>query len=558
MKRKLLSLFLCLTMLLTVAPLTAFATTRVTTVFLSGYALPSVGDTAGDFVSVVSQQPDLYTVVDCFWYDDSEGKYVSNDSTFQRDTLYSLCCVVEAKPGYSLETVSSYYLDGSSQYLDSYYTGYDSEYNTYKVWTLSTTVGGAISNVNISGHKSPYVGDTAGSHIIDLTVSDPRYSVTSAAWFCENDSQYMDDDTVFEAGKEYSLGMVLSPIEGFYFADETLNNLYINDFSDYADSEYTYISEEGKLVLWTLPMEAFVPEVINTISLYDFFPAVIGNTAGSHYGITTYSEPVEILHTYWYCDTNDASMQEMATFEAGLEYSMGIFLRPYDGYVFSDDISVSVNYGIEWVDPSYTGLDEYGNLDVWTIAHTPLTAISTVNVLDIPTPVAGQRAGDFNIRLPNGAHYSISSASWFCDTTFETLEEDDVFEVGNEYSFCVDLIPEEGYGFSSVLNFLVDGQSTRVDSRYCGSSSYDTPYAYLWSIPTVALESAPAGVVGDANGDGEVGSSDLTALARHVGGISQITDSALLSNANVNSDGELDSADLTMLARYVGGIINEF
>ena len=69
---------------------------------------------------------------------------------------------------------------------------------------------------------------------------------------------------------------------------------------------------------------------------------------------------------------------------------------------------------------------------------------------------------------------------------------------------------------------------------------------------------AATGLKGDLNGDGEVNSADLTLLARHVGGIEYITDSALLANADVNGDGEVNSADLTKHARYVGGIITDW
>ena len=65
-------------------------------------------------------------------------------------------------------------------------------------------------------------------------------------------------------------------------------------------------------------------------------------------------------------------------------------------------------------------------------------------------------------------------------------------------------------------------------------------------------------VKGDIDLDGDVDSDDLTLLARHVGGIEVITDSAVLANADVNGDDEVDSDDLTKHARYVGGIITDW
>ena len=59
---------------------------------------------------------------------------------------------------------------------------------------------------------------------------------------------------------------------------------------------------------------------------------------------------------------------------------------------------------------------------------------------------------------------------------------------------------------------------------------------------------------GDVDGDGEIGANDLTALARHVGKIEEITDALLLLNADVTDDGEIGADDLTRLARHVGKI----
>ena len=66
-----------------------------------------------------------------------------------------------------------------------------------------------------------------------------------------------------------------------------------------------------------------------------------------------------------------------------------------------------------------------------------------------------------------------------------------------------------------------------------------------------------AGKLGDVNLDGSVDAADLTALARHVSNISQLTDPEALANANVNGDSDISAADLTRLARYVAKIINE-
>ena len=73
----------------------------------------------------------------------------------------------------------------------------------------------------------------------------------------------------------------------------------------------------------------------------------------------------------------------------------------------------------------------------------------------------------------------------------------------------------------------------------------------------VHIVKSSGGTLGDLDLDGDVDAYDLTALARHVGGIEYVTGQALL-NADVDGDGDVDAYDLTKHARYVGGIITSW
>ncbi len=79
-------------------------------------------------------------------------------------------------------------------------------------------------------------------------------------------------------------------------------------------------------------------------------------------------------------------------------------------------------------------------------------------------------------------------------------------------------------------------------------------YLSLYEMEVYAL--TPSALLGDVDEDGWVSASDLTALARHVGGVQSITSNTALLNADINRNGNVDSTDLTKLARIAAGIDN--
>ncbi|MBQ1907841.1 MAG: dockerin type I repeat-containing protein, partial [Firmicutes bacterium] len=88
-----------------------------------------------------------------------------------------------------------------------------------------------------------------------------------------------------------------------------------------------------------------------------------------------------------------------------------------------------------------------------------------------------------------------------------------------------------------------------------GSSLPVTLTAYVYfTVPEEEEDVPPSGLKGDVNLDGAVDSKDLTALARHVAHIAELSDPQALANAEVTGDGEITAADLTKLARKVAGI----
>lgn len=164
--------------------------------------------------------------------------------------------------------------------------------------------------------------------------------------------------------------------------------------------------------------------------------------------------------------------------------------------------------------PAILEFEVYGERKAMLASDSPLEP--TVSV-----------AGDTYITLTKvtGYEYSMDGRTWQTDPTFDGLKPETV------YSFC--------QRAAATLEEAAGPTSTTTNAM-------TTP-------PMETVTSMP----GDVNLDREVAAADLTALARHVGGIEEIADLTALGNAELTGDGEVSSADLTKLARFVGGIITE-
>lgn len=235
-----------------------------------------------------------------------------------------------------------------------------------------------------------------------------------------------------------------------------------------------------------------------------------------------------------------------------------LFQMETDDYIFRDLATKPLN---EFADE-----EEYSE-DAWELLDTKVISDMTVyagfykkikNVeLTLDPPVAGTEVtvtenDDIytqtpapSITLAPDAHCTVveDSAVWYREN-YEGGMLEGTFEKGKTYLADLILIPAFGYWLDDETKVTANGaevvESTgRMALNVSLSTSPIAPY-----------------ILGDANGDGAVTISDVTAIQRHLAEL-ELLDVAHLHAADVNQDGHLNISDATLIQMYLAENLND-
>ena len=97
--------------------------------------------------------------------------------------------------------------------------------------------------------------------------------------------------------------------------------------------------------------------------------------------------------------------------------------------------------------------------------------------------------------------------------------------------------------YNNLLNFIETKETQRTHFSFLDKNEFLSALKML--------EDKNAYLPGDINGDGTVGTKDVTVLRRYIAGGYHVTvvDEAL----DVNADGEVTTKDVTVLRRFIAG-----
>ncbi|MBQ9388063.1 MAG: hypothetical protein IJU01_05320 [Lachnospiraceae bacterium] len=104
--------------------------------------------------------------------------------------------------------------------------------------------------------------------------------------------------------------------------------------------------------------------------------------------------------------------------------------------------------------------------------QTSSNLVSQICVNGFELPIAGEKSGNYqNLSVPEGSHYSITTKSWFCDSTNSWIDADTLFIEGYFYSCAAEVTLESGYKFADAVEFFANGSKDKVDMSWKNDST---------------------------------------------------------------------------------------
>ena len=431
---------------------------------------------------------------------------------------------------------------------------------------------------------------------------------------CSVESQYVET-----YGAEFSEFYLYSAARAEFLWDQYKTQSQMQQYGyDYKTGDGLKIPESSRCMpeykfIHTVDRDAFIevyepdpdygkPRLIDSVDVTLNRIPSIGLSPSAVKGSIKGGQNVEIVSQGWFVNTggslssNDYSnLKEWTSpFVAGKTYYYKLYVRPINGYSFDgvpgsgmscgEPVSYTVNGSAGTLGYLYDGTpspdsETDGCLRYLWRFNIPASSYNGSIQIALETPQAGDSIAALKGSVPGGALYSLSGESWYRKDgdSLPSVPEETEFIDGATYVYRAMVYPPDSYQFVS------QGENGYAGSISVGGFSpepafslgvmlglYDYPAYYnsgkaiSVSIPfTVGTQvlppdpPQPQGLRGDVDLSGTVDAADLTALARHVSNISQLSDPQAIANADVTDDEQISAADLTKLARYVAKIIDE-
>ena len=444
--KKIISLLMCMLMVLTIVPMSVFATVlpiEIDTVNIEGVPAPVYGQTIKSYYEAIEAKiTDGTITVNDEVYDSANNKYgnllddgwnvrdeddfyLSSTSTdLIKEGTYYVAMWFLPDNGYVIPEDVNVLFDGAkSVEIEVEDDGCLDIHAEYEVKATE------IDTVHVEGVPAPVYGQTIKSYyeaieakITDgtITVNDEVYdsannkygNLLDDAWNVRDEDDFYLSSTSTESIKEgtYYVTMWFLPDNGYVIPED------VNVIFDGAKSVKIELEDDGCLDIHAeYEVEAPTPTEIDTVHIEGIPAPVYGQTVkeyntvmhnGSMVGTHKIngSTRVDIAEGIFYgnielveWDYYNSEKSSYLTFTEALPsvYYFVQWLNPVAEYKFADDVAVTVDGAVS----VETEIDEDGWLTVWAKFEVKPTEIDTIHIEGIPAPVYGQTVEKYNDKM---------------------------------------------------------------------------------------------------------------------------------------------------------------
>ncbi len=341
----------------------------------------------------------------------------------------------------------------------------------------------AITEIAILDADVTPIAGAYASDCFDFSLPENcHYTVSNHYWYDEESGDTLPDEVPsFEKDREYSECWRLKADTGYVF--DVNATVTINGLTTIVDTGYSSRQSETEFSVWTLPQmsqEAHTAPGANITSI-DLTDVTLTPTVGTTAGSALYCTIPEHCHFeeeghYWYRDTEPRGhLSDTDVFEEGVLYSTHFTILPDTGYVFAEDVLVTLNGSTSDLDDTNCLYDsEY--LSLWTTPREATAAPALESGIELLVGKVWVNASNADDVLGDG---TVSYDDKTKTLTLNNAVIKDYLYLTDKYAYC-SIFSNQFITINLIGDNLIDQRGTTLDMpcyaiEICGNSSEECP-----------------------------------------------------------------------------------
>lgn len=514
--KRVVSVLLCLTLLVSLLPLSAAAVdsrNSIPSVEVSGHMPPVIGEKVRSCCElVIPSDARLYSIKEQGWYDCEDGRIMDPDEKFAEDREYQQYAVLQYKTNQSgyikyFTELTQVLLDGGTDTIDQTRSGRDRDWDEYsqiyELWTKPAKANEHItlSNISIDGFMDPTI-KVSVEECPALTIQRAAgYSIEQSGWWrCDGNRWMIGSERIME-GLVYQQGIILKLQTGYHVDENTTFTLNGGTFAvDPAKTGFV----NDRVTIFSEPKPAQEPKKITRIEVSGFERAMMGMEAGSQYHAVVAADADYVVYGQSWNILNDPfSLSETDRFTKGNLYYSSVTVKSKPGYIFDENAVCILNGGEVECFPSETHRqnrdaysDRYFRIAAEPEYADPGTVISSVEIEGPEAPQSNHpREEAMTYTVPEDAGCFIQEILWVYEEYGRYVREGELFDPRHSYTLYITVEAKPGYSFDEGTVGRLNGE--RLDGQWNVTGA--RPHQIRFTVETVKPVPCPSEVFRDVH-----------------------------------------------------------